>query len=320
MIKKINKDQFRTAFQEDEISIFMTCASFEERSKIISGIVSGKSLHKSFVFFNSNEHSKIVKNAKEIQKELGANSERVELNSDNPVGNYRIIRSVLESVSESINGNILIDTTTFTHETLLVLLKLISINKSKLGKVFISYLGAAEYSTKESIDEEKWLSKGIKEIRTILGYSGITDPLYNDHLMILFGFEFDRTRELIEQYEFKYISLGFANLDDSIQSNHWKINVKRHDEILREYPNSFKFSFSLIDHSATKKAILSYLSLDKFKETNTVIAPLNNKLSTIGAGLAAIEKEELQLAYAKPFIYNTSGYSQPGEAIYYGRL
>jgi hypothetical protein len=43
---------------------------------------------------------------------------------------------------------------------------------------------------------------------------------------------------------------------------------------------------------------------------------LNNKISTIGAGLAAIENESIQLTYAKPAIYNVEGYSKANDDIY----
>ena len=53
---------------------------------------------------------------------------------------------------------------------------------------------------------------------------------------------------------------------------------------------------------------------------NTVIAPLNTKISTIGADLAALENENIQLAYAKPNIYNVDGYSIPNEFIYLDKI
>jgi hypothetical protein len=51
--------------------------------------------------------------------------------------------------------------------------------------------------------------------------------------------------------------------------------------------------------------------VEKNSEYNTVICPLNTKPSTIGAALAAIKSDNIQLVYAQPVQYNTKGYSTP---------
>lgn len=307
-------NDFAIEVQKKSIDVFITSASFEERCFVIPNVMQNLA-NRFIVFYNSNEVSEIVSNAQKLKTVLGENCSTVPLNSDFPVKNYLSIASIIKEI-ENTRPNILIDSTTFTHESLLVLLKLLSLRKSLLGNIYLSYVGASQYSSNTEADEDRWLSKGVREIRTVIGYPGFTDPTAKNHLMILVGFESERTRRIIQEYEYEYVSLGFGDMKESIQSNHHKINYERHAKLMEEYPTSEKFIFCLTDPIKTKDQIISYLSQNRFKTMNTVIAPLNNKISTIGAGLAAIENENIQLAYAKPNIYNTTGYSVPSEDIY----
>ena len=71
-----------------------------------------------------------------------------------------------------------------------------------------------------------------------------------------------------------------------------------------------QFQFSCVDPRNAKRAIIEQAK--KFPEHNTVLAPMNTKVSTLGAALAAFEEESLQVCYAHPSAYNTATYSLPG--------
>jgi hypothetical protein len=180
--------------------------------------------------------------------------------------------------------------------------------------VIACYNGAKEYSYNESVAEKKWLSKGVKKIRSILGYPGLLDPSKKNHLIVLFGFERERTKRLIDMFEYDLVSLAFGGKGVSISEDHQVLNEKRHEELLILYPNARKFEISLIDAIDTKQQLLAYMS--DFSEYNTVIAPMNNKISTVGAGLAAIENPEIQLCYVTANQYNLQGYSHPSPYCY----
>jgi len=315
MMQKFNRTEFKTRVEELDFDYLFVSASFEQRSFIIPEII--KNLP-TIIFYNNNESSIIKTNATILSTSL-ENKNIIELNTDDPIHNYLEIFNLINIIGSTNKPiNILLDSTTFTHETLLILIRLINFNSEKINSVYISYVGAREYSTNES-DDEKWLSKGIKEIRTVIGYPGFSDPTKKNHLIILFGFESERTKKIIDEYEFEYVSLGFANIKESIQVNHQKINCDRHTALVKEY-KSDQFEFSLIDSNHVKQQLLDYINLQKFADMNTVIAPMNNKISTIGAGLAAIENPNIQITYAKPNIYNISGYSEPNDDIYFGLL
>ena len=99
-----------------------------------------------------------------------------------------------------------------------------------------------------------------------------------------------------------------------------KINCERHKKLLLRHPEAKEFKFSLIDPMQTKDQILSYIESKNLSDNNIVIAPMNNKISTIGAGLAAITNQNIQLAYAKASIYNTEGYSSPSDNVYFFKI
>jgi len=316
----MKKDEFSQIAKDDNIDVFISCSSFEERCFVIPKLALKFKPKSRVVFYNTNEDENIRTNAQKLSQIDKENTELIKLNSDDPIQNYLKIIQLFDQIANDYPNkpNLLIDTTTFTHETLLVLLKILHLRKDSLGEIGFCYVGAKEYSTNMEEDADKWLSKGVDEIRTILGYPGFTDPTEKNHLIILFGFEFERTRKIIEEYEFDLITLGFG--DEPIQKNHMQINVDRHKRLLKEHPEAREFKFSLIDPIQTKSQLLKYVNSADLKGLNTVIAPLNNKLSTIGAGLAAIENEDIQLAYAKATIYNTAGYSTPNEDIYYYKV
>ncbi|MPM08893.1 hypothetical protein SDC9_55209 [bioreactor metagenome] len=312
--------EFQQHAKRDNISLFICCSSFEDRCFVIPRLVSKFKNTKRVVFFNSNEAESIKINANKLLNLAKKNTRLIELNSDKPISNYVNIIQLFDEIKYEFPNrpNITIDTTTFTHETLLVLFRILHLRKEDLGDIRICYVGAKEYSTNMKNETDKWLSKGVDEIRTILGYPGFTDPTKKNHLIILFGFEFERTKKIIEEYEFDVITLGFG--DEPIQDNHMKINCERHMRLLVEHPDAREFRFSLKNPIQTKIQLLQYINLEELNGYNTVIAPLNNKLSTLGAGLAAIENENIQLAYAKATIYNTEGYSVPNDDIYYSKI
>jgi hypothetical protein len=314
-----NFSDFRTNIKSSSIDVFLCSSSFENRCFVVPNQLKDLNLTQSYIFFNENEVKSIWSNAEILNDLLKTKNTLVALNSSDAILNYIKIIKVLDEIFKAYeNPRILIDTTTFTHETLLVLIRLLENKKNQVGDIFISYVGATDYSIKEEKDEDKWLSKGVDEIRTIIGYPGFTDPTKENHLIILFGFEYDRTIKIIEEYEYDSISLGFG--DQPIADKHMKINCERHKRLLVRHPEAKEFKFSLIDPLNTKNQLLEYIENEGLYGTNVVIAPMNNKVSTVGAGLAAISNQHIQLAYAKASLYNTEGYSSPSDNVYFFKI
>ncbi len=312
MIIKLTKIQEAI---KDKIDIFICSASFEDRCLSIPTEAAKLQIPHHIVFFITDLDSKINVNADRLYSLLGTTTKKYPLLINHPAEALTAMITALdETLIAERQQNILLDITTFTHEGLLILIRILQL-KLKLGsRLILCYNGAKEYSYNEPVPEKKWLSKGVNSIRSILGYPGLLDPSKKNHLIVLFGFESERTRRLIDMFEYDVVSLAFGSKDASITRQHQQLNETRHEELLTFYPDAQKFEMSLINAEETKAQLLSYVK--QFSQYNTVIAPMNNKISSIGAGLAAIDNPEIQLCYVTANQYNIDAYSIPGDDCY----
>jgi len=55
--------------------------------------------------------------------------------------------------------------------------------------------------------------------------------------------------------------------------------------------------------------------LNKYSNVNRIIVPLNTKISTLAAGILALENPSIQVCYSEPEIYNFDGYSKEGDNV-----
>ena len=211
---------------------------------------------------------------------------------------------------------IVVDITTFTHETLLMLFRLLKMMLPSTVAVKFVYLEASDYSWNIDKVEDKWLSKGIGEIRSIIGYPGLFNPAKKTHLIILVGFESDRTIKLIEKYDSTIVSLGLG-VKKTTNSNNYSIMEiarRKHQEIVNQFRHVQVFDFCPDSPDDTKIAIENQIC--KYSDTNVIVAPMNNKVSTIGTGILAINRFEIQLCYVTASQYNTGFYSKAGTDCY----
>ena len=123
------------------------------------------------------------------------------------------------------------------------------------------------------------------KLRTIMGYSGFINPSLKTLLIVLFGFEVERTLRVIDIFDPDTVAIGVASETYSIADEHYQINKMRHNDLKLILPQINDFYISLVNPSETANQILAEIS--KYQNYNVVIAPMNNKFSTIGAALAA---------------------------------
>lgn len=213
----------------------------------------------------------------------------------------------------NISNKLLIDITTFTHETLLILLRTIYLYKSHFDSIFCLYNGAREYSPGNS-PENTWLSKGCKDVRNVIGYPGIMRPIAKTTLVVLTGFELERATKLIELVDPDCLVLGngIDPVNETISSTMTFFREK-YDAWKEEYNNIEKndFEFSCKDIPKTVHTLSQIIS--QTPEDNYIIVPLNTKLSTVSAAIVALENRKVQLCCAVPETYNFENYSSPGE-------
>lgn len=292
------------------IDLFICSASFERRCLSIINSLNRDSIQDILLVINKDEISSFNGNVDKfppVAKKL-----EVSFNDSHDI--IEKFSLFFTSYFKEIRRNIFMDITTFTHEGLLIVLKMLQLYRSKYNKLTIGYIRAKEYATDEKDDENKWLSKGIKSIRSVIGYPGALKPSKKNHLVILFGFELDRTINLIEQLDYEKVTFAFGSESDSINTTHYNINKKRHEELMKTYKGADKFEISLRDPYKTKEMLSKFLK--QYIDYNNIIVPMSNKISTVGVALYAMDNPNVQLCYIKPKEYNTTNYSIPSEECY----
>ncbi len=301
-----------------QIDLFICTASFESRCLSIATRVAART-NQAVIVRNSEFVASTETNFKTLQTFFSNRTHELLISSMSPTVTADAFSSAVISRMREIGaGNVLVDITTFTHEHLLILMALIR-SHGLHCKIQLGYTGAAEYST--NTDEESvWLSRGVGQVRSILGYPGGMAPSKRLHLIILVGFEVERARSLIEILEPSKLSLGIGAEEKSVSPQHYTRNERfrnRLQEFLSRQAQTQTdvdtFTFSCIDPHEARDAVI--LQAAKFPEFNTVICPMNTKVSTIGVGLAALQEPRLQVVYATVAEYNEAGYSTPGEDV-----
>lgn len=295
--------------------LFICSSSFEDRCLQIPIALQHYSFQKTFICHFSNNYELANKNLYRLRKILNTASV-LEIKKNSPIYNLDTIVTLLFTYKNSIKKKkiqVLIDISTFTHEILLLIIYLITQYLSKDNfTVKLVYNSAIDYSINEK-DEEKWLSKGVGEIRTVLGYSGEMMPFKKNMLIILVGFESERVKSIIEIFEPSKVVLGYASKEGAISG----ILQKKNAAILENIKNTLtidtaQFEFSCKTPSETESFINEIIN-QYTSEYNIIISALNNKVSTIGCALAAIKNPQVQLCYAPALVYNVEGYSTPSD-------
>jgi hypothetical protein len=296
--------------------IFICAASFESRCRAIADQLDPEQVEQVVLLGNSDFATYIGENAELIKARFGAKTKSVALRTDDPIFVADNLKNDVLPLVANRTGLCLIDTTTFTHEQLLILMRLLAQLETSTD-VKLAYVGAGEYSINTS-PEERWLSKGVIDTRAVLGYPGIMLPSRKLHLVVLVGFEHERAEKVIEKYEPAIVSLGLGREHQSVKPEHYIINAEFHHRVERFAENLSasiagvrRFEFSCIDPLQTMKDIAS--EANRFRSFNVAVCPMNTKPSTIGAALLALNDERFQLVYAQPGEYNVDGYSTAGD-------
>ena len=288
----------------DDLDVLICSSSYEDRCLSIPLRIGRESVKHAVVLENVNI-TQVRNNAEQLLKHFGSNGKRVEVHTGDPILSVQGMYSVLEPlVGRRENERVVIDITTFTHEQLLILLGLLR----RLGCKTVSclYSGAASYMT----GEQQWLSKGIVDIRSVLGFSGDLGIRSGTKLVMLIGFEWERAQRLIEAYDPVQLALGIGRQVDAIEDEHFKNNRVFFERLVGLHPHASSFEFSCNDPEVTAR-IVEEQCRDPL--LTPVVAPMNTKISTVGAALAAFADSRIQLCYAQAAIYNCVSYSQPGE-------
>lgn len=295
--------------------VFISCSSFENRCRVIAEKIDSKNIKQALICENKNLIEYVGKNGDYIRHLFKGKVIDVALDTQDPVLSSDNLISALISLNVHSGIKVLVDISTFTHEHLIILTKLLFEYKETWDITFV-YLGA-DYCPKTERIEDIWLSKGVKEVRSILGFPGEIIPSRKTYLIILVGYEYERALKLIESFEPDKILLGYGKKGSETSQKERGANsyfqklVKR---MTTTHEDTGEFEFPCNDPYAT--AIQLNEILVKEKDFNIVIAPLNTKLSSIGCALVAMRNDTIQLCYAQALQYNYNNYSEAKDYCY----
>lgn len=294
-----------------KIDLFLCCASYEPRSVSIAASLAPGAVAKAVIFYNKEFDAYIWEN-KETLESLFLASEISKISASNPV---ETADAMVEALSASPNTaqNILIDITCFTHEGLLILLQACKISFRAHDRITLAYSAAGEYSVGAN-EEDKWLSKGVREIRSVLGYPGIISPGRGTHLIILLGFEAERAQTIIDEYEPEVVSVGISRDATVSGARHSAVNLHTLEKLSENYKEFSAFDFSCVDPAGVASVIEG--KRQEHQNLNTVIFPMSTKLSAYGAAIACEKDPSMQIGYAQPEIYNIKNYSTAGDVCH----
>ena len=314
MLNKVERNLLPEALDELYDS-FVCCASFEERGLVVASALNPAGLQSIVVLGNQPAPVKSIEINKQLLNLFPNSAISADIKIGQPLYTLDQFHSIVIPAIKRGTKKALIDITTFTHEHLLMLLYFLKTEKL-LGKVTFAYTGAQDYSLNTPL-AEIWLTKGVKQVRSVIGYPGELVPSKDLHLIVLVGFEHERAQTVIEAYEPARLSLGFAprlrSVSEQLSETNKAFFAKVQSfvkETRQDTTRVDEFEFSCVDPYQARDAILEQVK--KEHAYNTVICPLNTKISTMGAALVAFEKSEVQLCYSEAAIYNEENYSSPG--------
>lgn len=309
----------------DELGVspdyFVCSASFEDRCLTTAGVLREFSANfKSLIFYSSNSPL-VTENKKKLKEILGGGSEAL-LSIDSPANSAIRIAEALNKLIADKPGVLLLDATTFTHEQVLIVIRyLAQFNKSNPDglKLAVAYNGAGKYGIDATDKENLWLSRGVREIRPVIGFSGRFKTGLTTQLILLVGYENERARALIEHVEPGILAMCRGNKDESISeeladTNEFfenKLN-KFVEDISYTFSDVIRSEMSVVDPVAACNEILKIAKTDT---CNVIVCPMNTKISTLGAALAALSDSRIQLMYAEPLEYNETSYSVPDATL-----
>ncbi|MCW1914966.1 hypothetical protein OJ996_15360 [Luteolibacter sp. GHJ8] len=298
-------------------TLFFCCASFEERSTKLPIALADHPWTQVSVFFNSDVDGGDANSAK-ILEAMGGCASVQKTSVGSPLETADRFYDVIEE-AEVVGSKLVVDFSTFTHEHLLILVKCLETAGVNLEEIVWIYCRVEEYSVGERA-EHKWLSRGVFDIRSVLGYSGRISPELPTALLLLVGFEAERACGVVDCLEPHFLLLGKGTSANSESEEMHLVNRHFHKLIrdsVRTMPNDRirDFEFPCNDPATVARMVTRFAEMIN-GVGNLVVVPMNTKISTLGIAWAFCNFPVFQVVYAQAYIYNYKSYSKPSDRCY----
>lgn len=292
--------------------ILIGSISFESRSLALAEAVGPASLARWICLKNRDIEmsvEQIERRANEIAAEAGIALEIEETTRRDPLSVADAIRRILEAIGET-SRPIVVDVSTMTHETALMVVAGVSELAPRWSDLRYAYNAAGQYGGNDRDNSQRWLSRGIQCVRSVVGYSGLWSPGDRATLVALPGFDLERVRRIVDEIEPDRVIVGVARPS---QPEHQWMYARNH-EVARSITaarDGVVFEYGALDPIDAAMQVAKAL---EGVDHNVIIAPLNTKVSTIAVGMLALANSDWQVCYAPALVYNIH-YSKHSECF-----
>jgi hypothetical protein len=309
-MKTIKHSEIKKSIQG--FDLFICNSSFENRCLEVAKNIVVEQFKNVVICHIEDNYIEADKNLIELKKIF--NQENViTITKNSPLANYDKLYDYFISCDFS---NVLFDISTFTRENFLMILQLFKQEPFKDKTLTLCYNPSDKYSSVPDNDMDKlWLSKGVQNIRAVLGYSGDFSPIKKLMLIVLVGFEAERVQIVIDNFEPALLYIGKVSKSGSKSKEISTINEHNFNKLVNQNPYAKKFEFSCMEFQPTIEALMDIIKQYKEKY-NIVISPMCNKLSTLAVASVVFKYPEVQICYASTNLYNIEAYSTPSNYIY----
>jgi hypothetical protein len=300
MLKEILKEISNTIepIEGDKDDIFITCASFEDRTTAIADRFSKNyKVVNSFVF---KYDEKNMTNLRDVN--FGKLKSKIEQHSENIfpiICNHHDPLDGVFKIKELLKNNLLtledktvtVDITTFTKQYILVLFKFIESQKTKSVRLF--YAEPQDYSVKW----KKPLSSGLIDIVSVPSYGGHYYAEKENLLILQLGYEGDRAYGLWEKCapHKTIVLIGKPSFKETWEGRVEKFNAR----LLSKLSKDFRYYIATLDPFEVSKN-LDNLIKEYSPKFNISISPLGPKPQVLGCYLSVRKYPDVQIIYAIP--------------------
>lgn len=293
--------------------VFICCSSFENRCLEVANKLNISQFRYVIICHFEDNYIEANRNLNRLKELCGAKCGVIELSKENPLKNYD---NIFDGLSKLVFDKVLLDISTFTREMFLIIIRLFAQQPFKKKSLTICYNPSDKYSSVSDEDiRSLWLSKGVMAIRSVIGYAGDLSPIKENLLVVLVGFEAERSQILIDSFEPEKLYIGHASAEESVNPEVATINAENSKVLLSQNGGAHEFVFSCKDIDLTKRELIKIIEENKDKY-NIIVSPMCNKISTLAVASVAFAYPEVQVCYASANLYNTNAYSTSAGHIY----
>lgn len=197
------------------------------------------------------------------------------------------------------NSKILLDISTMTKPYFFIIIKYL-INEKKCTSLYLSYTEPQLYYQPQ--DGGYFFTRGTSRSSDIPAYSGRKDVGKKTALVVLLGFEGERSSEVVRSVD-PDITIP-VNGFPAYRPEFKDVSMLQNEEILKEPETFSKLRYAPAKDPFETKIVLEEIYTDYHNNYNICISPLGTKPMALGACLFALEHPDVSVIYPYPYKYN----------------